>query len=206
MKPCLLAFFLSLTLIFPSNAQTEKTMDAENDPVLPYFQIPDYPKIYTSATVAARMIDGLGFRYYWATEGLGEEDLNFKPGDDARTTEATLSHIYDLSVLIVNAVNNQPNIIPAEVPGFVFEQLRAKTLENFKQASDILKADPQKDLSACQVIFKRDETTAEFPFWNLINGPVADAIWHVGQVVSFRRSSGNPLNPRANVFTGQPGE
>ena len=37
---------------------------------LPYYQIPDYPSSYNAATVAARTIDGLGFRYYWATEGL----------------------------------------------------------------------------------------------------------------------------------------
>ena len=43
---------------------------------LPYYEIPDYPETYTAGSVAARMLDGLGFRYYWATEGLNEDDLN----------------------------------------------------------------------------------------------------------------------------------
>lgn len=44
---------------------------------------------------------------------------------------------------------------------------------------------------------------SEFPFWNMLNGPIADALWHVGQVVSFRRSSGNPFNSKVSVFSGK---
>ena len=39
--------------------------------------------------------------------------------------------------------------------------------------------------------------------WNQINGPIADALWHCGQVVSFRRASGNPYNSKASLFTGK---
>ena len=42
-------------------------------------------------------------------------------------------------------------------------------------------------------------------FWHIINGPIADAFTHVGQINSFRRLSGNPV-PKANVFTGTPPE
>jgi len=43
----------------------------------------------------------------------------------------------------------------------------------------------------------------QFPFWNVINGPISDAIWHTGQVVSFRRTSGNPFPKGVNVLTGK---
>ena len=46
----------------------------------------------------------------------------------------------------------------------------------------------------------RDNT---FPFWNQINGPISDAIWHSGQVVMNRRASGNPLRKGVNVFLGK---
>ena len=36
---------------------------ADNDQPY-YYQIPDYPESYTAEAVAARLIDGLGFRYY----------------------------------------------------------------------------------------------------------------------------------------------
>jgi hypothetical protein len=46
-------------------------------------------------------------------------------------------------------------------------------------------------------------TIEGLPFWHILNGPLADAITHVGQINSFRRLAGNPT-PSANVFTGSP--
>ena len=37
---------------------------------LPYYQIPEPSTEYTAGTSASRMVDGLGFRFFWATEGL----------------------------------------------------------------------------------------------------------------------------------------
>jgi hypothetical protein len=41
------------------------------------------------------------------------------------------------------------------------------------------------------------------PFWYIINGPLADALTHIGQINSFRRIAGNPA-PKARVFFGVP--
>lgn len=171
--------------------------------VLPYYEIPAYPESYTPESVAARMIDGLGFRYYWATEGLRPEDLAFKPSEEARTTAETIDHIYGLSQVIVNSTKQLANIRDSEaaVPELSFEEKRKATLENLKTASDLLKTGSK--LEDCKIVFQRGDTTSEFPFWNQINGPIADALWHCGQVVSFRRSSGNPFNSKASVFTGK---
>ena len=203
MKLYLLLFGLSFIINFPSIAQNEKTMDDNLNSALPYYQIPDYPENYTPATVAARMIDGLGFRYYWATESLRKEDLEFRPNDEARTILETLDHILGLSRVILNATKNEATIRSTEKETLSYEQLRKMTLENLKAASDLLKSNAGKDLADCNVVFKRGEKIKSFPFWNLINGPIADAIWHVGQVVSFRRSSGNPFNSKASVFNGK---
>jgi hypothetical protein len=169
---------------------------------LPYRQIPDYPAKYTAASVSARMIDGLGFRYYWATEGLRAEDLTYSPTNDARTTQETLIHIYELSRNISNCVNQVPNTSEKTTPMSLAE-LRQKTLDNFKTTSDKLMRSKDEDLVNYKMVFKREAGTRELPFWNEINGPIADALWHVGQVVSFRRSSGNPFNSKANVLTGK---
>ena len=196
----LLLFFFLATGI---NAQDEIMKDANAETDLPYYQIPPYPETYTAGTVAARLIDGLGFRYYWATEGLRPEDLQFRPNEAARTTEETLDHIYELSILIVNAPQHEPNQRTQENTAFTFEQKRRQTLANFKTASDLLRASEDKDMAGHNLIFQRGNETSEYPFWNLINGPIADALWHVGQVVSFRRSSGNPFNPKVSVFSGK---
>lgn len=75
------------------------------------------------------------------------------------------------------------------------------TLENLKTASDLLKTAGRR-LEDCDIVFVNGDAKAEFPFWNMLNGPIADALWHTGQVVSFRRSSGNPFNSKASVFSG----
>ena len=59
------------------------------------------------------------------------------------------------------------------------------------------------DIDQVKVIFQRGEKTSTYPIWNLINGPITDAIYHCGQIVSFRRSSGNPIPPGVNVFLGE---
>lgn len=167
-----------------------------------YYEIPDAPKTYTPATVAARMVDGLGFRYFWVTEGLREKDLAFKPSDSARTCYETLQHIEELTEVLLNAVSQKPTMITNEEEKLSFEQLQERTLKNIQSASEILKK-PDANLGNFDMIFQRPESSRSFPFWNLINGPISDALWHVGQVVSFRRSSGNPWPKGVNVLTGK---
>ncbi|MCF6295427.1 MAG: hypothetical protein L3J25_07035 [Flavobacteriaceae bacterium] len=183
----LVVIIFSINVIDAQNKMEEK---------LPYYELPDYSETYTAGTVAARMVDGLGFRYYWATEGLRDEDLAYKPSEDGRTTEETIDHIYSLTKVIVNSTLNKPNT-KAEEPEMTFAEKRKKTLENIKIAADILRV--SKDVSEFKIIFG----TNEYPFWNQLNGPIADAIWHCGQVISFRRSSGNPYNSKASVFSGK---
>jgi hypothetical protein len=187
-----------LTLIVTLTAMT--SLSGQD---LPYREIPAYPEKYTAATVAARVVDGLGFRYYWATEGLRPEDLAYQPNKDGRTSLETINHIYDLTNTLVNAVNKVPNVNNPNKPVLGFEELRKRTLENIRVASEKLKQSSDADLNDYKVIFKSDKGTVEYPFWNELNGPIADAIWHVGQVVLARRGSGNPFNDKASVFTGK---
>jgi len=172
---------------------------------LPYRQIPDAPESYTAEAVAARMIDGLGYRYYWATEGLRPDDLAFRPTEESRSTDETLDHILGLSTAILNATTSTPNVrsgggTPERLS---FAEKRRRTLENLRQASDNLRAAAPGAMADMKIIFQRGENRSEFPFWNILNGQLADALWHTGQVVSHRRTSGNPINPKVNVFRGK---
>jgi hypothetical protein len=167
---------------------------------LPYYEMPDYPSDFNAATVASRLIDGLGFRYYWATEGLRETDLKYRPSAEARSTEETIDHIYSLSKVIVNTSLHKSNN-GGEEESLSFDEKRKRTLENIKTAADIYKNNT--DVSEFKIVFERENGSSEFPFWNQINGPISDAIWHCGQIVLLRRSSGNPFNSKASVFTGK---
>jgi len=172
------------------------------DKSLPYFEIPPNAESFTAGTVASRMVDGLGFRYYWATEGLRAEDLSHKPSKDARSSEETIAHIYEMSILILNATTKTPNV-PGQDKKLPFAEMRKVTLNNFKNASVNLKTATDQQMKDFKFIYKDDKQTVEYPFWNMINGPIEDCVWHVGQLVSFRRSSGNPYNSKAEVFTGK---
>ena len=186
---------IGLLLVISTNAQDN--LDNE----LPYYEIPDYPEEYTAGTVAARLVDGLGFRYYWATEGLREEDLAYRPNDSARTMAETIDHLYGLTKVIKNATLKQPTMRGTDKEELSFEEKRIKTLNNIKIAADILRT--STDLTEYNMIFKSEKGTVEYPFWNEINGPIADAIWHCGQVVLLRRSSGNPFNSKVSVLQGK---
>ena len=67
---------------------------------LPFSEISEYPTEFSQANIVSRMIEGLGYRYYWATKSLTEKDLNYKPSDDTRSTLQILEHIYSLTEMI----------------------------------------------------------------------------------------------------------
>jgi uncharacterized damage-inducible protein DinB len=169
-----------------------------------YKQIPDYPQVYSAGTVAARVIDGLGFRYFHATAGLTEDNLRFKPSEEARTMDETLNHILGLTRTTLNSVLRQPTDFSVKQPQLTFDEKRMKTLENIRRIREVLVQSSSEDIESYQVIFiSGNGNRTEYPFWNQLNGPIADAIWHVGQVVTFRRSAGNPFNSNVSVLQGK---
>lgn len=157
---------------------------------LPFSDISIVEDEFTSGNVASRMVEGLGFRYYWATEGLKESDLSYKPSESGRSSAETIKHIYDLSQFMSNFLK----LTPESTDETSLEALRKASLMNFKAISDQLKSMSSEDFEN----YKMRDITA----WQFINGPVADAIWHTGQIVMLRRASGNPLPKGVNVLMG----
>jgi hypothetical protein len=162
---------------------------------LPYATFPPPSDHYSAGTAVSRLLDGLGFRYYWATEGLRPIDLTFRPNPEARTSQETLEHIYGLSTMIM-AVFGGNQIPPGQYK--TFAELRKATLENFRKASTLIAGYSDPDMEKLTVDFNGQK----LPFWNMINGPISDCLWHTGQVVSFRRSSGNPFSVKVEMFLG----
>ena len=189
-------YFSLLIILVTGSTLAQETM---ND-MLPYSKIPEAPMSYTPGTVVSRMIDGLGFRYYWATEGLTDENLAYKPSEEGRTIAETMDHIYSLSRTILNSAKKQPTDFTAEQEELTSKEKRKRTLENFNTASGLFRV--SKNLEEHSIVFIRKNGKAEFPFWNQINGPIEDAVWHAGQIVMMRRATGNPFNSKVSVFTG----
>lgn len=183
--------FALLGLFMIAVVSSAQTVDTS----LPYYELPEYSENFTAGTVAARQVDALGFRYYWATSNLVEKDLAYKSDKDARSVDETIEHILSLSYVIVNSTLKKSNE-KTDFSQLDFEAKRKQTLINLKTAADLLRQ--SDDISQFKIIFGEREV----PFWNAINGPIADAIWHCGQIASFRRITGNPINPNVNHFMG----
>lgn len=169
---------------------------------LPYKELPIPPKQYLPGAIVARMLDGLGFRYYWATEGLQKDDLLYRPSAEAWSIHDVLGHILALTkITLATLENNFDAKRYTRVELLPFEQLREDTLYAIEKASQLLLK--TSDLSQFNTVFYgKVGQTISYPFWNQLNGPIADSIWHVGQIVSHRRSNGNPMAKGINFFSG----
>ena len=146
----------------------------------------DYPQRQDACGVIMRLIDGLGYRFYWATEGLTDVDFAFTPGGGCMTIGELVGHIWGLANWVhMHAVGSgtpRPDN-PQEQRDAVLEVLFAvrSHIESLDEAA----------LFAIEVEGN--------PFWHVINGPLADALTHTGQIASLRRINGNPV-PKHNVF------
>lgn len=190
MRSLILLFLLSTSCIM-----------AQNNP--PMNEIPVAPETAASGNIIARMVQGLGYRYFWASKDLRIKDLGYRPSEEASSTFETLEHIYALAQVIRNSATSSPSIRPVKSPPKDYIVLREKTLEYLEQANALFLDKTEEEVAQMQVIFQRGNELYSYPIWNLLNGPLADAIYHTGQVVSFRRTSGNPIQKGVNVFIGK---
>ena len=78
-----------------------------------------------------------------------------------------------------------------------YQAIRSQTLLNIEAISKAIKN--CEDLAEFD---QKKEGKTTLQFYNIINGPIADAIWHTGQLAVFRRASGNPINSKVNHFLG----
>lgn len=154
-----------------------------------YKTIPEASELITSTTILSRLIDGLGFRYHWATEGISESDLKFRPSPTSRSIFEVLSHVYELAAISDHVLNGKKYDKIDKIESY--DILREKTLELYSKDSKLLRTMTSSELSNCK--FQPTYKNKEYPFWNLINGPIADALTHVGQITSWRRINGNPV-------------
>ena len=170
---------------------------------LPFSSIPPAPTTVNAPSALVRMVQGLGYRYHWASKDLRPEDVAYRPSAEAASCLETLQHIYGLTDAIANATQALPSPRPLKDVPKDMAELRRLTLERLKAAETTLLAADDADVEQMKVIFQRGEKVYTFTIWNLINGPISDAIYHTGQIVSFRRTTGNPIHTGVNVLVGK---
>lgn len=136
-------------------------------------------------TIIKRMIQGLAFRFYHATDNLSHEDFAFAPADDCMTAGDLCKHILGLTKMIARLLECELTLQEAEDD----LQRRNLSLMYLDQLCSHLDQNPTN-------LGQHEQ------FWNCFNGPLADALTHVGQLNSWRRLNGNPLG-KVNFFKGQ---
>ena len=156
----------------------------------PFHEIPDYPENVSGSSVLVRMLDGLGFRFRWSTEGLKDGDYQFRPAPDCMSIGELVRHVWGL----VNWVCQSMQLNKFRKHDDI-SLVRRSVLEMTHALRETLISMGDEELAVIQI--------RERPFWHIVNGPIADALTHVGQINSFRRLAGNPT-PKANVFLGLP--
>ncbi len=170
---------------------------------LPMDEIPTPTSTLKAGDIISRMIQGLGYRFYWASKDLRTKDLSYRPSKDAVSSLETLQHIYGLSLMILNAYSSTPNKRPLNALPEDYRFLRQSILTNLDQSAQLYSGKSEEEVHKMNVVFERDGKISRFPVWNLLNGPLSDAIYHTGQLVSFRRTTGNPIQKGVSVFLGK---
>ena len=157
-----------------------------------YTSIPKYPNNITAQSILVRLLDGLAFRFRWATEDLRPEDYEIRPAPDCMSIWELVRHIWGLVNWVSISMDTERFRKVDDV-----QLTRKNILQKIQLQRKALLAMSNEDLNRV--------TIDGNPFWQIINGPITDALTHVGQINSFRRLSGNPT-PSANVFLGEPPE
>jgi len=173
---------------------------------MPYLRIPEPPGKMSATSVLIRLLDGIGFRYRWVTEGLNKEDMWFQPCETSMNIWEVLEHINELTNFIEAFINgkdarkydNPPQ--NAHTPTCLNE-MRRSTLDAISRTRNSLTFHDDRYLAN-----RKHPVPGEvggFPLWSLINGPLCDTLTHIGQIASWRRINNNPV-PNADAFHGEP--
>jgi hypothetical protein len=161
--------------------------------------LPPGPDAVTGSAVLVRLVEGIGFRFRWATEGLRDADLSFRPTPETMSIDGLARHVLGLATWVAAAAGALPEAAGAPGPETAFAEIRQRVLEVFAGLRARLSGMNDDEIAAIRM-GSRGET---FPWPHIVNGPLADALTHVGQINVLRRSNGNPT-PKANVFLGRP--
>jgi hypothetical protein len=153
----------------------------------------------SGSAVLVRLVEGIGFRFTWATEGLREPDLSFRTTPETMCIAEQAGHVLEL----VSWVAASAGAIPAgpqkpESPP-PFPEVRQRVLEVLALLCARLAEMSDEEIGALHI----GSHAGPVPWPHIVNGPLADALTHIGQIAVLRRASGNPV-PKANVFLGRP--
>jgi hypothetical protein len=161
--------------------------------------LPPGPDAVTGSAVLVRLVEGIGFRFTWATEGLRDPDLAFRPTPETMSIHELAHHVLGLATWVAVAAGALPEGSKASGPQTPFPEVRQRVLEVLSLLRARLALMRDEEIGAIRI----GSRAGPVPWPHVVNGPLADALTHIGQINVLRRANGNPV-ARANVFLGRP--
>ena len=162
-----------------------------------YQTLPKPPEQITAGTILSRLVDSIGFRFRIATEELTDNEVHFRPVESSMSILEVSKHIYGLVYwshkTFATEIEYNKNLQ-------TFDDYRAEILKTCYQFREKLMSLSKEEVEKTTIYLKRTDT--RYPIWYLINGPLADALTHIGQINTWRRIAGNPC-PKISPFTGE---
>jgi hypothetical protein len=153
---------------------------------LPYSKNVIYPKKSTPGTVMAKMVDELGYKYYWSTDSLLNDDLRYTFNSN-NVPRLLLEGVYQMSKNVIDITSENKMKPEVKLEEMSFEDFRKHTLLNLKKASSIL---------------IENKEAALFLDWDLFMKSIAISDAYCDQIISFRKSIGIPFKLKDH-FTEQ---
>jgi hypothetical protein len=134
----------------------------------------------------------IAYRGSKAMRGAGEEFARFRATESCRTPTELLAHLGDLMDWSLSQAKGAPKWQP--VPVLPWAEGKARFFAALKSFDDYLASDAPVQFSAEK----------------MFQGPIADALTHVGQIAMLRRIAGIPIRGEnlvvAEITEGRVGE
>jgi hypothetical protein len=134
----------------------------------------------------------IAYRGSKAMRGAGEEFGRFRVTETCRTPNELVAHLGDLMDWSLTQAQGTPKWQPQ--PALTWEEEKARFFTGLKKFDDYLASD----------------APVQTPAEQLLQGPIADALTHVGQIAILRRIAGVPVRAEnmfiADITEGRVGE
>jgi hypothetical protein len=136
---------------------------------------------HSAATTMHRLVLSIGYRFQRCAINIDQVPTDFKPSPDLMSLAELLHHIAELIHHCRNKLGSLKDGEPSAEPAQILT------------AIDALQA------------LVTDVATAQLgdDFYYLINGPLSDALTHIGQINVYKRLAGITA-PNGNYYKGQP--
>jgi hypothetical protein len=168
-------------------------------PSFDFRSLPPGPESVTGSAVFVRLVEGIGFRFFWATESLRENDLSFRSTPETMSIADQAGHVLELTAWVAVAAGAIPAGPQGPESPLPFPEVRRRVLEILSLLRARFAGMSDEEIGTIRI----GSRAGPVPWPHLVNGPLADALTHVGQIAVLRRANGNPV-PKANVFLGRP--